>query len=88
MKILFLLAVIFTSVQLFAQTNPEIEVLSISKQIFRQEVDNVSTVAGKGQFNITAAGNNVIGHLSYMEVFIKTKNGWKLFALKASVLPN
>ncbi len=142
MKKLFLLVVVFTSVQLFAQTNTEKEVLSVSKQIFRLEVenkidslenlmhekltvvnskgetlnkqqyiatfrsgsfvhnsidieentvsliDNIATVAGKGNFNITAAGNNLIRHLSYIEVFIKTKTGWKLFALKASVLPN
>jgi hypothetical protein len=49
---------------------------------------NTAIVAGKGIFNITAGGNNMIRHLSYIETFIKTKNDWKLIALKASVLPN
>lgn len=51
-------------------------------------LDNTAIVAGKGIFNITAGGNIMIRHLSYIETFIKTKDGWKLFALKASVLPN
>ena len=51
-------------------------------------VENTATVAGKGLFNITAAGNTVIRHLSYLETFIQPKSGWKLLALKASVLPN
>jgi hypothetical protein len=51
-------------------------------------INNTAIVAGKGVFNITASGNNVIRHLSYIETFIKTKDGWKLLALKASVLPN
>jgi hypothetical protein len=51
-------------------------------------VNNTAIVAGKGVFNITASGNNVIRHLSYLETFVKTKDGWKLLALKASVLPN
>ena len=51
-------------------------------------LNNTAIVAGKGVFNITASGNNVIRHLSYLETFVKTKDGWKLFALKASVIPN
>ena len=51
-------------------------------------INNTAIVAGKGVFNITAGGNNMIRHLSYLETFVKTKDGWKLFALKASVLPN
>ena len=51
-------------------------------------LNNTSIVAGKGIFNITAGGNNMIRHLSYIETFIKTKDGWKLLALKASVIPN
>ena len=50
--------------------------------------NNTAVVAGKGVFNITAGGNNMIRHLSYLETFIKTKYGWKLLALKASVIPN
>ena len=50
--------------------------------------NNTVVVAGKGVFNITAGGNNMIRHLSYLETFIKTKDGWKLLALKASVIPN
>ena len=134
--------IVFASVSLHAQTKEEKDVLSVSKQIFRLEVQNkidslenlmhekltvvnskgetlnkdqyiatfrsgsfvhnsidieentvslvdkIATVAGKGNFNITAAGNNVIRHLSYIEVFTKTNTGWKLFALKASILPN
>jgi hypothetical protein len=51
-------------------------------------LNNTAIVAGKGVFNITAGGNNMIRHLSYIETFVKTKDGWKLLALKASVLPN
>ncbi len=51
-------------------------------------LENTATVSGKGNFNITAGGNNVIRHLSYLEIFINTNSGWKLIALKASVLPN
>ncbi|MCX6203763.1 MAG: nuclear transport factor 2 family protein [Bacteroidetes bacterium] len=51
-------------------------------------LNNTAIVAGKGIFNITAGGNNMIRHLSYIETFIKTKDGWKLLALKASVIPN
>ena len=51
-------------------------------------LNNTALVAGKGIFNITAGGNNMIRHLSYIETFIKTKDGWKLLALKASVIPN
>jgi hypothetical protein len=50
--------------------------------------NNTAVVAGKGVFNITAGGNNMIRNLSYIETFIKTKDGWKLLALKASVIPN
>ena len=51
-------------------------------------LNNTAIVAGKGIFNITAGGNNMIRHLSYIETFIKTKDGWKLLALKASIIPN
>jgi hypothetical protein len=51
-------------------------------------INNTAIVAGKGVFNITAGGNNMFRHLSYLETFVKTKDGWKLLALKASVLPN
>ncbi len=51
-------------------------------------LNNTAIVAGKGVFNITAGGNNMIRHLSYIQTFVKTKDGWKLLALKASVLPN
>ena len=51
-------------------------------------LNNTAIVAGKGIFNITAGGNNMIRHLLYIETFIKTKDGWKLLALKASVIPN
>ena len=142
MKKLLLIVIVFASVSLHAQTKEEKDVLSVSKQIFRLEVQNkidslenlmhekltvvnskgetlnkdqyiatfrsgsfvhnsidleentvslmdkIATVAGKVNFNITAGGNNVIRHLSYIEVFTKTNTGWKLFALKASILPN
>ena len=61
--------------------------IEIEEDIVRVE-KNTATIAGKGKFNITAAGNNVIRHLSYIETFVETKAGWKLFALKASILPN
>ena len=51
-------------------------------------LNNTAVVAGKGIFNITAGGNNMIRHLSYIETFIKTKDGWKLLALKASIITN
>ena len=51
-------------------------------------LNKTAIVAGKGIFNITAGGNNMIRHLSYLETFVKTKDGWKLLALKASVIPN
>ena len=51
-------------------------------------LNNTAIVSGKGFFNITAGGNNVIRHLSYLETFVKTKDDWKLLALKASVIPN
>ena len=51
-------------------------------------LNNTAIVAGKGFFNITASGNIMIRHLSYLETFVKTTDGWKLIALKASVLPN
>jgi hypothetical protein len=51
-------------------------------------LNNTAVVAGKGIFNITASGNNMIRHLSYIETFVKTKEGWKLLALKASIIPN
>jgi ethanolamine utilization protein EutA (predicted chaperonin) len=50
--------------------------------------NSTATVVGKGKFTLTIYGSNVTMHLSYMEVFIKTRNSWKLLALHFSVLPN
>lgn len=51
-------------------------------------VDNTATVIGKGWFHITASGNKLHRHLSYLEVFVKDEKGWKLMALYASALPD
>lgn len=51
-------------------------------------VGNTATVIGKVWFHITASGNKLHRHLSYMEVFVKDDKGWKLVALYASVLPD
>ena len=50
--------------------------------------NSTATVIGKGKFSITISGNKLTLHLSYIEVFIKVRNSWKLFALHFSVLPN
>lgn len=43
-----------------------------------------AVVFGKGIFIATRNGNKTTSHLSYMKVFIKGNQGWKLFALHAS----
>ena len=50
--------------------------------------NSTATVVGKGKFTVTISGNKVTLHLSYIEVFTKMKNSWKLLALHFSVLPN
>ncbi len=49
--------------------------------------DKTAIVIGKGWFHMTVSGNKLHRHLSYMEVFVKEKNVWKLVALYASTLP-
>jgi hypothetical protein len=51
-------------------------------------VNNTATIIGKGWFHITASGNKLHRHLSFMEVFVKDDKEWKLIALYASVLPD
>jgi len=50
--------------------------------------NSTATVVGKGKFTVTISGNKVTVHLSYLEVFTKIRNSWKLLALHFSVLPN
>jgi len=50
--------------------------------------NSTATTVGKGKFTVTISGNKVILHLSYIEVFTKIRNSWKLLALHFSVLPN
>jgi hypothetical protein len=50
--------------------------------------NSTATVVGKGNFTVTISGNKVTLRLSYIEVFIKSRNSWKLLAFHASVLPN
>jgi hypothetical protein len=47
-----------------------------------------ATVVGKGEFTIIISGNKVLLRLSYIEVFTKVRNCWKLLAFHASVLHN
>jgi hypothetical protein len=49
---------------------------------------HTAILTGKGKFFMTASGNKLIRHLSYMEVFIKDEKVWKLLALYASVIPD
>ncbi len=50
--------------------------------------DNTAIVTGKGIFSVTASGNKIKLHLSYMEVFTRTdsKNPWQVIAMKANIL--
>ncbi|SHN36248.1 nuclear transport factor 2 family protein [Mucilaginibacter sp. OK098] len=50
--------------------------------------NSTATVVGKGKFTVTISGNKVILHLSYIEVFTKIRNSWKLLALHFGALPN
>jgi hypothetical protein len=50
--------------------------------------NSTATVVGKGKFTLTIYDSKVAMHLSYMKVFTKTRNNWKLLALHFSVLPN
>jgi hypothetical protein len=43
-------------------------------------------LTGSGLFVITANNKKATLHLSYMQVFIKRKNGWKMVALQGSRL--
>lgn len=66
---------------------------TISHDTIRIEHTEVTTTGstavliGKGLFQMTVSGNKVVRHLSYMEVFIKRKNGWMALSLYASVIP-
>jgi|GEM_PF-825254 len=51
-------------------------------------VNNTATVIGRGWFYMTVAGSKIHRHLSYMEVFVKEKMGWRLIALYTSAIPN
>ena len=50
--------------------------------------NTTATVVGKGKFTVTISGNKVTLYLSYIEIFTKIRNNWKLLALHFSVLPN
>jgi NAD(P)-dependent dehydrogenase (short-subunit alcohol dehydrogenase family) len=50
--------------------------------------NSTATVVGKGKFTVTISGNKVTLPLSYIEVFTKIRNSWKLLALHFGVLPN
>jgi len=50
--------------------------------------NSTATVVGKGKFTVTISGNKVTLHLSYIEVFTKIRNSWKLLALHFSILPD
>jgi hypothetical protein len=50
--------------------------------------NSTATVVGKGKFTVTISGNKVTLPLSYIEVFTKVRNSWKLLALHFGVLPN
>lgn len=50
--------------------------------------NSTATVVGKGKFTVTISGNKVTLHLSYIEVFTKIRDNWKLLALNFGVLPN
>ena len=49
--------------------------------------NNTATVVGKGKFTVTISGKKITLHLSYIEVYTKNKQGWKLLALHAGILP-
>ena len=51
-------------------------------------VNNTATVIGRGKFYMTVSGSKIHRHLSYMEVFVKEKMGWRLIALYTSALPD
>jgi hypothetical protein len=51
-------------------------------------VNNTATVIGRGWFFMTVSGSKIHRHLSYMEVFVKEKMGWRLIALYTSTIPN
>jgi hypothetical protein len=50
--------------------------------------NSTATVVGKGKFTVTISGNKVTLRLSYIEVFTKIRNSWKLLALHFGALPN
>ena len=50
--------------------------------------NSTATVVGKGMFTVTISGNRTTARLSYIKVFTKIKDGWKLLLLQVSVLPN
>ncbi|MCC7525309.1 MAG: nuclear transport factor 2 family protein [Chitinophagaceae bacterium] len=142
MKVYFSVIMLLLSINCFCQSSTENEVLEISRQIFRWEVENkIDSVAnilaeqfvaassdgsvitkkdyierlsarnfthnaitvseqsavisgnsaiviGAGKFDITVSGRQRISQLSYIEVFIRERNGkpWKMLALKASAI--
>lgn len=142
MKVYFSVIMLLLSINCFCQSSTENEVLEISRQIFRGEVENkIDSVAnilaeqfvaassdgsvitkkdyierlsarnfthnaitvseqsavisgnsaiviGAGKFDITVSGRQRISQLSYIEVFIRERNGkpWKMLALKASAI--
>lgn len=142
MKVYFSVIMLLLSINCFCQSSTENEVLEISRQIFRWEVENkidsvanilaeqfvaassdgsvitkkdyierlsarnfthnaitvseqsavisgnTAIVIGAGKFDITVSGRQRISQLSYIEVFIRERNGkpWKMLALKASAI--
>jgi hypothetical protein len=51
-------------------------------------VNKTAIVIGKGWFHMTVSGNKLHRHLSYMEVFSREDQEWKLVALYATPLPD
>lgn len=49
---------------------------------------NAATLVGKGRFTVTVSGNKVTLHLTYIEVYTRRNNEWKLLALHAGILQN
>lgn len=142
MKIYLSVVMLLLSINSFSQSATENEVLKISSQFFRWEVENkidsvasilaeqfvaassdgsvitkkdyierlsagnfthnaitvseqsavisgnTAIVIGAGKFDMTVSGRQRISQLSYIEVFIRERNGkpWKMLALKASAI--
>lgn len=60
--------------------------INIEENIVTVE-NSTATVVGKGKFTVTISGNKITLHLSYIEVFTKMRDSWKLLALHFGVLP-